>query len=59
MGLTQLDLAKKLGKPQSFVSKYETYERKLDIMEFFDICVLIKASPIEIINQIYQKKYDK
>lgn len=33
-GLTQTDIAKRLGKPQSFVSKYERGERRLDFVEF-------------------------
>ena len=33
-GLTQQELAKDLGKPQSFVAKYERAERRLDVIEF-------------------------
>lgn len=32
-GLKQVDVAKKLGKPQSFVSKVERSERRLDVAE--------------------------
>jgi predicted transcriptional regulator len=33
-GLTQADLAERLHKPQSFVAKVETQERRLDVIEF-------------------------
>jgi transcriptional regulator with XRE-family HTH domain len=33
-GLTQADLAQRLGKPQSYVAKVETQERRLDVVEF-------------------------
>jgi transcriptional regulator with XRE-family HTH domain len=40
-GLSQQELANRLGKPQSFVSKYESGERRLDILEIFHICKAI------------------
>lgn len=36
-GLTQQQLADRLGKPQSFVAKYEGGERRLDVVEFMTI----------------------
>jgi transcriptional regulator with XRE-family HTH domain len=37
MGVTQAQLSALLGKPQSFVSKYETGERRLDAIELLDV----------------------
>jgi len=45
-------LAKKLKKPQSFVSKYERGERRLDVIEFLDIVKNLGADPHEIIKKI-------
>ena len=47
-GLTQLELAKKLKQPQSYVSKYEKGERRLDIVEFIEIVNALGASPVDI-----------
>jgi ribosome-binding protein aMBF1 (putative translation factor) len=37
-GISQQELAARLDKPQSFVSKYESGERRLDILEILQIC---------------------
>jgi transcriptional regulator with XRE-family HTH domain len=37
-GLTQAELAERLEVPQSFVSKYETGERRLDFVETAQVC---------------------
>ncbi|OYY74717.1 MAG: hypothetical protein B7Y40_03860 [Gammaproteobacteria bacterium 28-57-27] len=37
-GLTQAELAARLGKPQSFVSKIESGDRGLDFVEVRDYC---------------------
>lgn len=37
-GLTQVQLAEKLDKPQSYVSKAEMGERRLDFLETLDFC---------------------
>ena len=36
-GLTQIQLAAKLGKPQSFVAKFEGGERRLDFIELIEV----------------------
>lgn len=53
-GLTQQQVADKLGRPQSFVAKYEGGERRLDVVEFLKIARILKADPHEIIR-ILQK----
>lgn len=37
-GLRQQDVADLLGQPQSFVSKYESGERRVDVLELAAIC---------------------
>ena len=44
--LTQIDVAKKLEKPQSFISKVERGERRLDVVELEAFAKLYKKSLI-------------
>ncbi|WP_038484220.1 helix-turn-helix domain-containing protein [Collimonas arenae] len=48
-GLTQAELAQKLGRGQSYVSKIERGERYLDALEFILWCEACGASPGKII----------
>lgn len=51
-GLTQTEIATRLGKPQSFVSKYESGERRLDVVEFLEVCQALSIKPNSILNKI-------
>ena len=51
-GLTQEDVADSLKRPQSFVSKYENGERRLDVVEFIEIAKIIGITPQDIIEKI-------
>jgi transcriptional regulator with XRE-family HTH domain len=43
-GLRQVDLADRLGQPQSFVSKFESGERRLDVLELRQVCKILGIS---------------
>lgn len=51
-GLTQEDVAKRLNCPQSYVSKYELGERRLDVIEFLRVAKALKVSPETILNKL-------
>lgn len=51
-GLTQTALAEKLGRPQSYVSKYERAERRLDVIEMIQIARVLGLDPQDIVRQL-------
>jgi len=51
-GLTQTELADRLGKPQSYVSKYERGERRLDVVEFLTLADLLHFDPHACITRL-------
>jgi transcriptional regulator with XRE-family HTH domain len=44
-GLTQRQLAERVKRPRSFVSRIEQGERRLDVIEFYWICRACRVSP--------------
>lgn len=51
-GLRQLDVAQQLAKPQSYVAKIESGERRLDFIEVLDLCVTIGLDPCELTKEL-------
>ena len=51
-GLSQEALADLLGKPQSFVSKYERGERRLDVIEFLHLCDCLGVEAAAILGRV-------
>jgi ribosome-binding protein aMBF1 (putative translation factor) len=50
--LTQYQLAARLKRPQSCVSKFERGERRLDVVEFIEVCKVLKMDPCSIIREL-------
>ena len=50
--LTQADVAKRLGKPQSFIAKYEGGERRLDVIEFLDLAKAIGFDAAKMLRRV-------
>lgn len=51
-GLTQQEVARRLRRPQSFVSAYESGDRKIDVLEFLRIARATGADPCELLRRV-------
>lgn len=51
-GISQVELAKRLGRRQQFVSKFESGERRLDVVEFADIGRALGVDLSALISEI-------
>lgn len=54
-GLTQAEVAARLSRPQSFVSKYEKGERRLDVLEFIQVCLALRVDPKATFAEVMRK----
>ena len=54
-GLTQVQLAEKLGQSQSFVSKVEVGERRLDVIQLRTICVALGTTLSEFVTKLEER----
>jgi len=54
-GLTQMELAQRLGRPQSYVSKVERRERRVDPVEFSDWGAAVGLEPGALFVQLTER----
>jgi len=54
-GLTQAQLADRLGKPQSFVAKYENGERRIDVVEFVALARAMDTDPMRLFRALLKR----
>ena len=59
LGLSQRDLAERLGKPRSFVSKIENRERRLDFVELVAIARAFNLRPADLMAKVDAELPDK
>lgn len=52
LGLTQRQLAQRLGVIYSLIGKIETGDRRLDVIEFIEYCQILELNPNDIIEQL-------
>jgi transcriptional regulator with XRE-family HTH domain len=51
----QWQLAERLKRPQSYISKFERGERRLDVIEFLDVAKALRIDPLELLRELIRK----
>ena len=51
-GVTQEEVANRLKRPQSFVSKCENGERRIDVIELLEMLDAIEVNPVTFLQKI-------
>lgn len=54
LGMTQWDLAKAYGEDQSFISRIERMQRRLDVYEFTVFCRILQVDPGDFLRPVWQ-----
>ena len=54
-GLSQRELAARIGKPRSFISKIESRERRLDIVEFVALARALAVEPQVLLADVIER----
>lgn len=57
--LTQAELADRLGHDQSYVSKYERAERRLDVIELRAICRVLELPLVQFVQDFERELHRK
>jgi transcriptional regulator with XRE-family HTH domain len=56
-GLTQAELAERIGQTQTFVSKCERGERRLDVIELVEFLIAMNIDPRSLLAQFIEMSY--
>ncbi len=51
-GMTQVTFAKKMGRAQSYVSKIETGERYVDVLDFLEWCQITGVDCCQVLSKL-------
>jgi transcriptional regulator with XRE-family HTH domain len=51
-GMTQSDLAARLGKSQSFVARLESGQRRITVVEFMTLAKILRFDPYRVISTL-------
>jgi transcriptional regulator with XRE-family HTH domain len=57
-GLTQAELAERVGKDQSYISLIERSQRRVDVLELIALTRAMKADPIVLFEAILKQMPD-
>jgi transcriptional regulator with XRE-family HTH domain len=55
-GMTQSDLAARLGKSLSFVARLETGQRRIIVVEFMTLAKILRVDPYKLISTLERGK---
>lgn len=51
-GIRQAELARRVGKTQTFVARFESGERRIDLIEVLALCDIYSIDPCKLIRQV-------
>jgi transcriptional regulator with XRE-family HTH domain len=52
LGLTQAEVARELGEYQSFVARYESGQRRIDVIEFLELAEILKFDAATVVRRL-------
>ena len=55
-GVTQAELASRIGRAQTFVSKVELGERRIDLIELLQLLAVLRADPVEFLERLLKRR---
>jgi transcriptional regulator with XRE-family HTH domain len=51
-GVRQAELARRVGKTQTFVARFEAGQRRIDTIEFLALCEIIGLDPLKVVRKL-------